>query len=123
VTRAEVFCGGCLVVEGASFKDDPDLATRLAREQVFADWQIVVIHDDAPVARSAPDFLWATWTRFEPASDLYAAATTVERHHLAYRAPIVIDARMKPGYPDELIVRPDIAELVDRRWGEYFPKG
>jgi menaquinone biosynthesis decarboxylase len=123
VTRAEVFCGGCLVVEGASFEDEPDLPTRLARDAAFGGWQIVVLHDDASVAHSVPDFLWATWTRFEPASDVHAAATTVERHHLAYRAPVVIDARMKPGYPDELIVRPDIAELVDRRWGEYFPKG
>ncbi|HYP01168.1 MAG TPA: hypothetical protein VER76_13330, partial [Pyrinomonadaceae bacterium] len=69
------------------------------------------------------DFLWATWTRFEPASDIYAARTTVERHHLSYRPPVVIDARMKPNYPAELIVRPDIKELVDRRWHEYFPSG
>jgi hypothetical protein len=30
---------------------------------------------------------------------------------------------MKPGYPDELVVRPDIGEMVDRRWDEYFPGG
>ncbi|HJR07128.1 MAG TPA: UbiD family decarboxylase [Pyrinomonadaceae bacterium] len=123
VARAEVFCGGCLVVEGASYADDPKLAARLATEAAFADWPLVVLHDDSNVARSSADFLWATWTRFEPASDIYAAATTVERHHLSYRAPIVIDARMKPNYPAELIVRPDIKELVDRRWREYFPSG
>jgi hypothetical protein len=44
----------------------------------------------------------------------------VRRHHLVYTAPIVIDARTKPGFPDELIVREDIKGLVDRRWGEYF---
>jgi hypothetical protein len=27
---------------------------------------------------------------------------------------------MKPGYPAELIVRHDIAALVDKRWREYF---
>ncbi len=122
VKRAEVFCAGCLVVEGPTFKDDAEFAARLARSQPLADWQIVVVHDDASAARTPPDFLWATWTRFEPASDIHAA-TELRRHHLAYGAPVVIDARMKPGYPDELIVRPDIAELVDRRWGEYFPKG
>jgi hypothetical protein len=37
-----------------------------------------------------------------------------------YKAPIVIDARTKPGFPDELIVRDDIRDLVDKRWGEYF---
>jgi UbiD family decarboxylase len=123
VVRAEVFCGGCLVLEGASFKDDAQLASRLTHEASLADWQLIVLHDDATVAHSVPDFLWATWTRFDPASDIHAADTQVQRHHLAYRAPLVIDARMKPGYPDELIVRPDIAELVDKRWDEYFPQG
>ncbi len=121
VKGAEVFCGGCLVVEGASYTADPQQAARITTHEAFANWPLVVLHDDASAARSAADFLWATWTRFEPASDIYAADTTVRRHHLSYTPPIVIDARMKPGYPDELIVRPDIAELVDRRWREYFP--
>ena len=123
VTRAEVFCAGCLVVEGLPFEKDADQAARLAREPVLEDWPIVILHDDASVAGSVSDFLWATWTRFDPASDIYAADTTLMRHHLSYRPPIVIDARMKPGYPKELIVRPDIGELVDRRWREYFPDG
>ncbi len=122
VLRAEVFCAGCLVVEGQKFEKDAEQASRLARGEAFAEWPLVVLHDDASVALKAADFLWATWTRFEPASDIYAAETKVHRHHLAYRGPIVIDARMKPGYPDELIVREDIAELVDKRWREYFPK-
>ncbi len=120
--RAEVFCGGCLVVEGVPYEQDTQQAARLARDAAFADWPLVVLHDDASVARSSADFLWATWTRFEPAADIHAADTQVIRHHLAYRPPIVIDARMKPGYPDELIVRSDIAALVDRRWREYFPR-
>jgi len=35
----------------------------------------------------------------------------------------VIDARTKPGFPDELIVRDDIKALVDQRWAEYFNRG
>ena len=101
--------------------DEPDRAARLSRESAFAEWPLVVLHDDASVAASTTDFLWSTWTRFEPAGDIYAAETNVVRHHLAYRAPIVIDARKKPSLPDELVVRDDIAELVDRRWRDYFP--
>jgi 4-hydroxybenzoate decarboxylase subunit C len=123
VSAAEVFCGGCLVVQGNSYEEDPEQAARLAKEPAFASWPLVVLHDDVSVARSSPDFLWSTWTRFEPASDIYAANTTVIRHHLAYTAPLVIDARTKPGFPKELIVRDDIRELVDRRWREYFPAG
>ena len=122
VSVAEVFCAGCLVIQGKSYEEDPEQAARLAKEPAFADWPLVVLHDDASVARSAPDFLWSTWTRFEPASDIYAADTKVLRHHLAYAGPIVIDARTKPGFPKELIVRDDIGELVDRRWREYFPR-
>jgi 3-polyprenyl-4-hydroxybenzoate decarboxylase len=122
ITRAEVFCPGCLVLQGYSFGEDPEQAARLAREEALRDWPLIVLHDDAKVARSTPDFLWATWTRFEPASDIYASATNVRRQHISYTAPLVIDARMKPGYPDELIVRPDIAELVTSRWREYFPQ-
>jgi 3-polyprenyl-4-hydroxybenzoate decarboxylase len=110
------------VVEGSRFGDDPELASRIAGHPAFSDWPLLIIHDDVKVAQSTPDFLWATWTRFEPAADIYAARTEVVRHHLVYHGPIVIDARMKPGYPDELIVRDDIANLVDRRWRDYFPQ-
>ena len=83
VNAAEVFCGGCLVVQGRSYAEDPELAARLGKDEAFADWPLVVLHDDARVARSASDFLWSTWTRFEPAADVYAAQTKVIRHHLA----------------------------------------
>ena len=123
VARAEVFCGGCLVIEGAPYASEPQQAACLARDPALAGWPLVVLHDDASVARSTSDFLWSTWTRFEPAGDCYAAETNVVRHHLAYRGPIVIDARKKPTLPEELIVREDISKLVDHRWREYFPKG
>jgi len=123
VSRAEVFCGGCLVLQGGSFTEDESLGARVANDPAFAEWPLIILHDDAGVALSSPDFLWATWTRFEPASDIYAASTTVQRHHLVYKAPIVIDARTKPGFPDELVVRDDISNLVDRRWSEYFSRG
>jgi UbiD family decarboxylase len=123
VTRAEVFCGGCLVVEGSPYLAEPEQAVRLASEAAFADWPLVILHDDAGVAGSQTNFLWSTWTRFEPAGDIYAAETLVVRHHLAYRSPVVIDARKKPSLPDELVVRDDIARLVDRRWREYFQNG
>jgi 3-polyprenyl-4-hydroxybenzoate decarboxylase len=121
VTAAEKFCAGCLIVQGTSYGEDPEQAGRLAKESAFADWPLVVLHDDARVAHSSQDFLWSTWTRFEPAADIYAKETNVQRHHLSYSGPIVIDARLKPGFPKELIVRNDIRELVDRRWREYFP--
>ena len=122
ITRAEVFCGGCLVVQGSPYEADRDQAARLAEDSRFADWPLIVLHDNASVAKSVTDFLWSTWTRFEPAADIYARETNVVRHHLSYHLPIVIDARKKPSLPDELVARDDISQLVDRRWREYFPQ-
>ncbi len=121
LTRAEVFCGGCIAVEGESYEVDEGLAQRIARSGKFDDWQLVVLHDDASVALSADKFLWTTWTRFDPARDIHAKAITVENNHIGYTAPILIDARMKPWYPKEVAAHPDTVKLVDTRWGEYFP--
>ena len=119
--RAEVFCGGCVAVEGDAYENDNSLAGRVAASDAFDDWQLVVIHDDAECAKSVERFLWATWTRFDPASDVFAREVTLRNNHIGYAPPVVIDARMKPWYPKEVEVREDIANLVDSRWKEYFP--
>ena len=65
--------------------------------------------EPARAARSDMNFLWTTFTRFEPAADIHAADRRIVRNHIAYTAPVVIDARMKPWYPKELSCREDIA--------------
>ena len=72
---------------------------------------------------SPMNFLWTTFTRFEPARDIHAAATDLRGHHLSYRGPIVIDARLKPWFPEELFCREEVAATVSARWREYFPSG
>jgi len=122
VTRAEVFCHGCLVLSGPSYASEPQAASRLAGESAFADWPLVVLSDDAARAtRSDMNFLWTTFTRFEPGADIASATQRIVRNHIAHSGPIVIDARMKPTYPKELFCDEDTAALVSRRWREYFP--
>jgi hypothetical protein len=36
---------------------------------------------------------------------------------------VVIDARLKPGFPAEVSCAPEIARRVSERWREYFPAG
>jgi len=124
VSDVRVFCGGCLVAGGPPAADDPGAAARLARHPAFAEWPLVVLTDEPARAAASPmNFLWTTFTRFEPAADLHAAGREVIRNHVAHRAPILIDARLKPGFPAELRCDPDTAALVTRRWREYFPAG
>jgi UbiD family decarboxylase len=124
MTEAAVFCDGCLVIGGPAYTDEPGAAARFASSPALAGWPLVVVTDDVKRAvRSSMNFLWTTFTRFEPAADIHAAGLRVVRNHLAYSAPVVIDARMKPWYPSELTCREDIAARVTRRWKEYFPAG
>jgi UbiD family decarboxylase len=124
VSDVRVFCGGCLVVGAPSYEEEPGAAARLAADAVFASWPLVVITDEpARAARSDMNFLWTTFTRFEPAADIHAADRRIVRNHIAYRGPVVIDARLKPWFPRELSAAPGTAALVSQRWKEYFPGG
>ncbi|MGE3959587.1 MAG: UbiD family decarboxylase [Vicinamibacterales bacterium] len=124
VSEVRAYCGGCLVVGVPGYAHDPGVASRIASHPAFAGWQLLVLTDE-PVRATKSDmnFLWTTFTRFEPAADIHAAATRVVRNHLSYTGPICIDARMKPWYPKEVSCRPEVAETVSRRWREYFPNG
>ncbi|REJ79553.1 MAG: UbiD family decarboxylase [Acidobacteria bacterium] len=122
ITAAKPFCGGCLVLEADDYASDKDLKERISKDQRFRGWQVVVLHDSIEFADSADRFLWATWTRFNPSTDITAMIATVGNNHISYGAPIVIDARMKPWYPAEVEPHPETVKLVDARWREYFGK-
>ena len=124
ISEVRVFCGGCLVVGAQAVGLDPGAPARVASHPAFARWPLIVLTDEPGRAvRSPINFLWTTFTRFEPAADIHAAATRVVRNHLAYTPPVVIDARLKPGFPREVACRDDTAARVSRRWREYFPAG
>jgi 3-polyprenyl-4-hydroxybenzoate decarboxylase len=118
-----VFSPGCLVVEGPPASEEPDCASRLAACADLASWPLVVLANDSERAtRSTSNFLWTTFTRFDPAADLCGARAELVHNHAALTPPIVLDARMKPGYPEELFCDEETARRVDRRWSEYFPE-
>lgn len=121
VTEVEVYCPGCLVVSGLTYTDEPDQGERIAAG--FAGWPLVVLVDDAALAtRSDPRFLWTVFTRMEPANDL-RGRRLVTRGHYGFAGTVVIDARMKPWYPEELFCDEETARTVSTRWAEYFPRG
>ena len=105
-----VYCGGCLVVEGPAYEEDAEYAQHLAKDGSLAEWPLVFLVDDVDIAAKNITFLWSTFTRFEPAADIYAAGVELRRHHPCYTPPIVLDCRMKPGYPGEVIADEQVAK-------------
>lgn len=116
------FSPGCLVVEVPSYSQDKSCVKDIAGLDELKDWPLIIAVDNAKRAvQTESAFLWTTFTRFEPASDIYAAKTTLVGNRITYQGPIVIDARMKTWYPDELFCDDSTAQMVSRRWNEYFP--
>ncbi|MFS1514051.1 menaquinone biosynthesis decarboxylase [Chengkuizengella sp. SCS-71B] len=121
ISKISTYCKGCLVISGKKYEEEPELAAHILKtnKEKLEMWPMVILVDDAEITKDQTSFLWTVFTRFNPATDMYADSE-IRQHHLNYELPIVIDARMKPGYPDELFPREDIVELVSKRWGEYF---
>jgi 4-hydroxybenzoate decarboxylase subunit C len=121
IRTAIPYTAGCLVIDGPTHHDLPDPQPLLSFD-AFADWPLLLLVDNATdCCSSTAEFLWQAFTRFEPASDIYAKDKAIRRNGVSFSFPLLIDARMKPSYPAPLLADPQTIELVDRRWHEYFP--
>jgi 4-hydroxy-3-polyprenylbenzoate decarboxylase len=74
---------------------------------------IVVVDDSEFVARTLNNFLWVTFTRSNPASDIYGIGESIRCKHWGCEGPLVIDARAKPHHAPLLIDDPAIERRVD----------
>ncbi len=74
----------------------------------------VVVIDDSPfVAESLRNFLWATFTRANPADDIYGVDDFTSEKHWGCRGALLIDARIKPHHAPVLEEDPEITRRVD----------
>ena len=123
ILKIEPYCKGCLMISGESFKDVPDLAAEIAGKckKQLERWPLVVLVDDLAKIHDQTSFLWHVFTRFDPAWDIYADYK-VRHNKIQYEGPVIIDARMKPQYPGEVLPKEDIVKQVNERWKEYFPE-
>lgn len=122
-SQVQPYCAGVLTVSGPTYSEDAEFGQRLAADGQIGSWPLVFLVDDTWIVERQVTFLWSTFTRFEPAADVYAARSRLHRHHEVLEGPIVFDCRSKPGYPDELVADHDTVKKVSRRWSEYFPEG
>jgi len=76
---------------------------------------LIILADDAPfVAENLNNFLWATFTRSNPAKDIYGVDSFIKHKHWGCNGPLIIDARKKPHHAPALIKDPKIEKRVDQ---------
>ena len=74
---------------------------------------IVIVDDSDFTAKNLNNFLWVTFTRSNPAADLYGIGAATVAKHWGCSGPLVIDARSKPHHAPELEDDPAVEQMVD----------
>ena len=98
----------CLAMDMAGF------CAAFAVDGPLSVFPLVLVVDDADfVSRTLNNFLWATFTRSDPASDVYGIGAFMRCKHWGCEGPLVIDARIKPHHAPPLIEDPEVERRVD----------
>ncbi len=87
----------------------------MARNQSAPGLPLIVIVDDSEFAsRTLNNFLWVTFTRSDPAPDIYGVNASVVNKHWGCSGPLLIDARCKKHHAPQLIEDPVSVRRVER---------
>ena len=114
---------GVLVVRGPAYSADATgrdstvrrYCERFAPTDALNRWPLIVVVDDAEfAARSLNNFLWTTFTRSNPAADVYGIDESTIDKHWGCRGSLVIDARRKPHHAPPLIEDARVTQRVNR---------
>ncbi|PRD48411.1 UbiD family decarboxylase [Sphingobacterium haloxyli] len=119
--RAKMPLPGVVVVEGALFTtyaDEGNVIDAWCKEVQSQDWagiQLIVLADDAGfTADNMNNFIWVTFTRSNPAYDIYGIDSFTSFKHWGCKGPVIIDARRKPHHAPDLIKNEAVERSVDR---------
>jgi 4-hydroxy-3-polyprenylbenzoate decarboxylase len=74
---------------------------------------VVLVDDSEFTARALNNFLWVTFTRSNPASDIHGIGAAVRQKHWGCTGALVIDARIKPHHAPSLEEDREVSRRVD----------
>ncbi|MFZ4860678.1 UbiD family decarboxylase [Sphingobacterium sp. Mn56C] len=124
--QAKLALPGVVVVDGAAFTDYANeikvLAawTEAAKDVNWEGIQLIVLADDAEFTAAREDnFVWVTFTKSNPAYDIYGIGSFTRFKHWGCDGPLIIDARRKPHHAPDLIKDAAVERKIDR----FFTKG
>jgi 4-hydroxy-3-polyprenylbenzoate decarboxylase len=80
---------------------------------------IVLVDDSEFLGATLNNFLWVTFTRSNPAQDIYGIKSSVQNKHWGCEGSLIIDARVKTHHAPELVADAKVSARVDK----LFSKG
>ncbi len=75
---------------------------------------IIVVDDSHFCAATLNNWVWTTFTRSNPAADIYGIDSFTNAKHWGCKGSLIIDARQKPHHAPALIDDPEIEKQVDQ---------
>lgn len=119
--QAKLALPGVLVLDGKAFttyEKEIDLIgvwSKACEGLLLEGIQMIVLVDDAAfAAETVNNFVWVTFTRSNPAYDIYGVDSFTTFKHWGCRGPLIIDARTKPHHAPALIKDESIERRVDQ---------
>ncbi|CCO24228.1 UbiD family decarboxylase [Maridesulfovibrio hydrothermalis] len=118
----QVFAPGILILKGPKHqekRDHPDsrldrLGEMLKSAKGIEGFPMIVVADDADfTAQNWDNFLWVTFTRSDPATDMYGVGGFTHAKHWGAEKAIIIDARLKTYHAPALEPDPEVEKRVD----------
>ncbi|MBT6054563.1 MAG: UbiD family decarboxylase [Planctomycetaceae bacterium] len=99
----------------AQWTEDIERFTRLIHQaDDIMKWPLIVVTDDSEFsAANLENFLWVTFTRSNPATDVHGIGEATHQKHWGCTGPLVIDARLKPHHAPPVEEDPDVVTKVD----------
>jgi 4-hydroxy-3-polyprenylbenzoate decarboxylase len=96
------------------------LSNQLSKSKHQISNPIIILCDDASFAAATlNNFLWVTFTRCNPANDIYGVDELVQNKHWGCNGSLIIDARIKPHHAPILERNIDVEKRIDK----LFEKG
>lgn len=118
----QVFAPGILVIKGPKHQKKRDqqdaalerLGVLFEKVKGIEEFPMIVVADDASfTAKNWDNFLWVTFTRSDPATDMYGVGGFTHAKHWGAKTALVIDARLKTYHAPPLEVDPTVEKRVD----------
>ncbi len=112
-TRPRVCMPGVLAIEGRG--DSERFCAAFRAGDALSAFPLVVLVDDSDfTAKTLSNFLWVTFTRSNPAMDIYGVDAFTLHKAWGCRGSVVIDARVKPHHATPLIEDPAVTARVEK---------
>jgi 4-hydroxy-3-polyprenylbenzoate decarboxylase len=121
--KPHVFHPGILIIQAPAYQahtseQEPFLRTICEKlshgVEELSGFPLMVLVDDADfTAESWKNFLWVTFTRSDPAQDIFGLNAFIRNKHWGCDQTIIIDARRKPNHAPLLEVDPEIEKRIE----------